>query len=154
METILEAKAFLNENYKQGAVCPCCNQLVKEYKRTIYARIAVYLISLYKLNSVEPDRFFSVAEIGAIFGGGDFAKLSYWGLIEEQPKDPLDTSVRTSGFWRITPLGNRYVQGQEAVSKYIHLLNGGLRKYSGPKQYIESALGKKFNYEQLMKGYE
>jgi hypothetical protein len=40
MKTITEAKDFLNENYKDGCICPCCNQTVKLYKRKLNSGMA------------------------------------------------------------------------------------------------------------------
>jgi hypothetical protein len=153
METIKEAKDFLNKNYKDGVQCPCCNQYVKEYKRKIYSRIARMLISLYHLDRRMPGEYFHVDDITRGVtdkGPADFPKLVHWGLILEKPKDPNDKTKRTSGYWKITEQGQKYVEKKIAFPRYIHLLNGSFRKMSGPIEDIEQALGEDFNYEELM----
>ena len=49
--------------------------------------------------------------------GGDWAKLSLWGLIEESKSGPH------SGWWRVTKLGAKWVQGRTRVARRIHVYN-------------------------------
>lgn len=49
METIAEAKQYLNDNFENGVECPCCGQNVKKYKYNLFATSALALIDLYKL---------------------------------------------------------------------------------------------------------
>lgn len=151
--TLEEAKTYLRENVEDGAKCPCCGQLAKVYKRAITGSSAAWLCSLYR---AAPDgRFVHVSNID--HGqpseiGGDAAKLSYWGLIEEMPKDPLDTKKRTSGFWRITSLGIKFVRGDATVPKHVRLYDGRLLGFvdADNRVTIRQALGTKFDYARLM----
>lgn len=149
METLKEAKNHLRENYERGVNCPCCGQFVKKYKRSVYARIAKYLINLYHLNKHDSSKYFSVDEI-KVKGDGDFAKLLYWNLIEEMPKNETDTHKRTSGFWRITPLGKDFVENKIKISKYALVYNSKLLGFEGEQTSIIECLGKDFNYQELI----
>lgn len=81
-------------------------------------------------------------------GSGDFAKLRYWGFIEEMPND--NNSKRTSGYWRITEAGKEIVQNPNInFRKYALVYNGEVLKFEGVSNIFE-ALGEKFNYHELM----
>ena len=152
METLEEARAYLKEHWGKGVECPCCRQHVKLYKRKIYARLAYDLISLHNLDR-ENNLFFHVRDIGLPeAGGGDFAKLKHWGLVEEKPNE--DDEKRTSGYWRITPRGRAFVRNVIPVEKYLFFYNGRIYKCSDEHQSIIEALGKKFNDGELMRPVE
>lgn len=134
--------------------CPTCNQCVKLYKRPITGTSAETLIGLYHLSMLrgESDGFFHLREFAKPYytSVGDFAKLRYWGLIEELANDNPDK--RTSGFWRITEKGNSFVLGSTQVKKYAWIFNSDIYGFSGPSQTISDRLGNKFSYEKLMRG--
>jgi len=155
METLREAKQFLRENYKKGVVCPCCNQFVKLYKRKLNTSMARTLILLYRKSKSNPDvEYFHIYNdlLGIDFGigGSELSKLKYWGMIDELEKDSNDTKTRTSGFWKITEKGKKFVKKELKVPKYILLYNNQLRGFEGNEINITEALGDKFNYIELM----
>lgn len=154
METIAEAKAHLNANYKEGVKCPCCEQFVKEYKRSIYARVARLLIELYKIDYTfaGPYRYVHIDDICRNVtdkGSGDFAKLQFWGLVHLEENE--DTKKKTSGKWMITETGKEFVLRKRSVQKYVHILLNKVRKFSGPQVTIDDCLGKDFDYAELMR---
>jgi hypothetical protein len=151
--TLYEAIIYLDENKREGVHCPCCNQLAKIYKRSINATMVKPLIKLYKLHKFNFNwmDYHHIASFEAQkAGGGDFAKLSYWGLIEEKIKDSTNTTSRTSGLWRITHFGKMFVEGMYRVQKYVLLYDSKLLRFEGDYLYIKDCLGNKFNYEELM----
>lgn len=152
MTTIREAKKKLRENWERGINCPCCGQMVKLYKRKLYAIQARGLIELYKLDQTE-SKYYHIREIEGKFrgsGGGDFAKLRYWKLIEEKPNED-DPSKRTSGMWQITDRGRDFVLGNVKVRSHMTIFDGKFQGLEGDLITIQEALGKKFNYSELMK---
>lgn len=83
--------------------------------------------------------------------GGYGTLAHWWGLMEHQPGDRDDGSWR-NGHWRLTDSGREFVVGNLSVPKYVRLYNGKRLGLVGPSWSIRDALGKKFNYNELMNG--
>lgn len=148
--TIRDARTYLNSQLDKGkaAKCPACTQTVKVYPRKIYSTMVYHLIELYKLNKVKAE-YYHVTEFCPKHPG-DFAKLVYWNLIEEMPKDEHDTHKRTSGYWKITEMGKKFVENKLTVAQTVDVFNGNpLRMHGNPVTIVE-VLGKKFSYKELM----
>lgn len=151
--TIKDARAYIDSQISIGkaAKCPCCTQTVKIYKRKIYSTMAIGLIELYKMNRVNPGyHHISAIESMRKSGGGDFAKMVYWGLIDEMPQDQAPEGQRTTGYWQITELGKAFVEERLTVNEYMHIFNRKVITTSGHKIGIQDALGDEFNYTELM----
>lgn len=152
METLVEAKKHLRDNWEKGTDCPCCGQHVKLYSRPMHYMMVAGLIQLYNLDKKKPG-YYHVSElsIGQTYTSiGDFAKLKYWGLIEQKPKDPKENK-RTSGYWRITQRGVQFVLGQRTEHERVLIFNKKNLGLTGDKIDIKQALGGRFNYNELMK---
>ncbi len=105
------------------------------------------LIELYKM----PYGWHHVNEISKrkYVGGGEFAKLSYWGFIEK--KANTDRKKAHSGVWRITERGQKFITGELAnVAKYCHTYNAQVMGYSEERTTITQALGNGFDFDELM----
>ena len=153
VEKIQEAKKWLRAHLKEGARCPVCNQFAKMYERRLYSSMAAALIYLYchfdHKNFIHKSELVKAKGLAGTFGGGDFAKLAYWGLIEEQ-EFTGDEDKRTSGYWRITPQGIRFVQRKIKVKSHVKIYDSRFFGFSGEDVSIEDCLGKKFSYSELM----
>ena len=79
-------------------------------------------------------------------------KLRYWGLVEEQVDIHREDGGR-SGFWRLTPAGRAWVTRQATVPKYVAVYNNTVLRRYGEGISIDDALGRKFNYSELMAPY-
>ena len=153
--TIKEAKAFLKENWANGGTtCPCCSQPVKLYKKKLNFQMAKVLIDMYKTNKewVHP-----IKDLTTI--NGDYAKLRFWGLLEPKVKEDNNPEVKASGYWRITERGQLFVTKQISIPQTVYLFNN--KAYNIPnvcddevRITISDALGTKFNYGELMKGFK
>jgi len=114
--------------------------------------MARYLINLYRCHRQKPSiGFFHVRDLGAPTTGGDFAQLRYWGIVRERIN--VMPEKKTSGFWRMTDLGARFVKLQERVPKYVLLKWGSeLLGFGGPMVTLKECLEyrNKFNYRELM----
>lgn len=86
--------------------CPHCGQLMKIYRRAIRVPMLICLKHLWAMGAYPA--YVKAREIPGYDGGGDFAKLRFWGLIEEG--EPLH--------WRITYSGLKFLSGDLRVSKY------------------------------------
>lgn len=151
--TLERARNWLSAHLSEGARCPCCHQYTKIYQRKLYSSMAASLVALYKKADdgawVHKRDLVKHPTLSTTFGGGDFAKLSYWELIEEKAKDDSEDK-RTSGWWRITPKGIQFVTSRCLVPEYIELYDGRLIGFSGKQITITEALGKKYSYSELM----
>jgi len=146
--TLEEARAWLRKIMWQKKVpCPCCKQDVKVYKRQINRTMAKALI---RLHFFDEEWVHVPSVIGFSRMGGDFAKMGWFGLVEE--KDEIkDDGNPHAGFWRITELGRQYVREQAKVPSFILIYNNRVLKSSEDQIGIRDALGKKFNYDELMR---
>lgn len=146
--TLEEAKAWLRERVDEGERCPCCTQMAKVYRRTIHSTMARTLVVAHHQHGLD---WFHLATLTATTGrGGEEGKLRYWGLIEEETGRRPDGG--RSGWWRITPLGADFVLGRAKVQKYARIYDGRCLGLDGEEISIRDALGKKFNYDELMRG--
>jgi hypothetical protein len=149
METIIEAKQYLRDNFEQGVKCPCCKQNVKLYNRKLHTVMALMLVKLYKLDQIENGYHHISNYMVTKSGTNDFSKLRYWGLVTEKSADD-STIGRTSGYWAITHKGKEFVRGNITVPSHVQLFDG--KKYGESDKYItiSDALGSKFDYREMM----
>ena len=154
--TIEEAKIYISENVDVGVKCPCCEQFAKVYKRKITSIMVRGLIVLYRYDIKNQNKFMHKDEIGKYlndkvkFGGGDFAKLSYWGMIEGRDKEDGQKG-KTSGYWRITSEGRDFIEGKSPVPKHKYVYDSKvLPRESGEYVTVREALSEKFDYAELM----
>lgn len=134
---------------EKGTSCPCCGQFVKVYRRTINSTMARQLIKAYQKHG---DQWFHTRDVvlEKSAGAGDFSKLECWGLIYRQPHVQGLEGKRTSGMWKITALGKDFIEGSAVVKQYAYIFNGKLLELDGVDIHIEHALGKQFDYREIM----
>lgn len=143
--TIAEAQAYLNINPKKAKPCPCCQQTVKLYTRKVNVRM---LLPLFKLTKLNPDIYHHVSTFDMNTSKGEFTKLRYWNLVEM--KDNEDTKKKTSGMWRITDKGKLFLKGKITIPLSCDIYNAKVRSFSTERIDIIGALGKNFDYAELM----
>lgn len=152
--TLGEVRAGMRPLVDKGHPCPCCTQLVKVYRRTMTAVATRALIALYLEAGFEYAHMPTVMRkrVADSAGQGGISTLAHnWGLMEPMPGQRDDGSNRM-GWWRITDLGHRFVLGQATVPKYARTFNGRCLGLVGEPVTVMDALGKKFNYAELMAG--
>lgn len=161
--TLVEAQGYLMSKArgKDGSLCPCCRQLVKVVDRNIDSQMARALIILYRYFEKAPD-FVHFAtyldelaqQVGAAIPGGQWAKLRFWGLIEEKPKNDKSDGAKRAGFWKITAKGISFVKMELKVPKYAMVYNEKCIGYAPGcvEVNIVDCLGRDFVYDELMAG--
>ena len=82
--------------------------------------------------------------------GGEFARLRYWGLVEEATTPRPDGG--RAGWWRITDRGRQFILNRITAPTYCKVYNGHVQGFEGPWVSVKQALGKKFDYNDLMNG--
>lgn len=151
------AQRWLGERVEGGEACPCCTQFAKVYARTITSSMAYALICIYHHAASGGPEWFHVpsylsrvARLGPTARGGDWAKLTAWGLLEEAEGRRDDNSPRT-GVYRITDAGKAFVRGETSLPRWAVFYDGRvLRLDDSQVGTITDALAKRFNYAELM----
>lgn len=145
------ARAHLKAHAAEGTSCPVCEQFVKLYKRKLNSAQAYALIGLVRIWIKSPDDYVQfTGKHKYRDGGGDFAKLRFWGLIEEKQND--DDKKRNSGYWKPTVKGCNFVNNKIRVASHVIILMGKVEGFTEETIDITDALGDKFDYTELMKG--
>ncbi len=153
----------LTERLEAGDVdqCPCCAQTVKLYQRKLGSVMAKGLILLYhRANEMATPGPIHITEYfqslgkksgvpSSALGGGDVSKLRYWKLLRRVMGERADGSNRV-GLYTMTDLGRAFVRGLSHVPSHVHLYNGIVVGWSDTTVDVHDALGKKFNYRELM----
>jgi len=111
--------------------------------------MAKWLIKLARAAVLSPEGWVHTTEIAS--KGGDYAKLKFWGLIEQKPHED-DPSKKDSGFWKPTSKGVEFVQARCNVPRVALVYNGKLIKFENDNETVSiiDCLGKKFDYRELM----
>lgn len=147
--TLAEAKKATFARAVKGTHCPCCGQNVKVYRRNLNRSMAWALIYMYRKYGQGWVHVPSTGHLARL--GGDWAKMAFWGVIEEKDEQKDDGNPH-AGYWRLTALGSRFVLGQR-LKKYVYIYNNqDLQQPSPETVSIREALGKKFDYAELMRG--
>jgi hypothetical protein len=151
--TLGEVKQYLKANWIKGTHCPACNQSVKLYQRPLTSSMAYGLILLARENSAEDgwihiENYFKELNIPSSIRG-DISKLVNWKMLERFEGTREDGSNRV-GVYRVTENGRRFVRGQLQVYSHILIYNNEFKGFTGNLVGIKEALGKKFNYNELM----
>jgi hypothetical protein len=136
--------------------CECCGgrSKVYAYKLGSYARVVCWMAYTERSFGDNKGEYFHIPSSGAINGGGDYAKLRYWDLIEPMPTNP-DPKKRSSGLWRLTDLGRNFAHERTSVSStcYYRHPEGGVIGFEPEQIGIKDVLGKHFDYKALMNGH-
>jgi hypothetical protein len=133
-----------------GTHCPVCSKFVKVYRRRLNSGMARFLIKLVQRYKVYP-RYYTMRELypSDNKAASDGSYLIHWGLIEKTEQANL--AQAPSGSYRPTDKGLRFFHNNEFVPTHVHLLNNEVVGWSDKHANIKTALGSKFNYEELMK---
>ena len=146
LKTPDEFKNWLMKQPEMEGECPCCGRYAKIWKYSVHSTLAKMLIILYRLGGER--EFVHVRDFTfSNTSGRNFSILKLWGLIIPMEND--DPKKRTSGFWKITNKGARFVRGEIAIQA-LQIYDGKALSSIGELLTIKECLGKKFDYEELM----
>lgn len=153
--TLDEARQYVEGVRWDGGYCPCCGQNVKVYKRSLntpMTKLLIWLVETFLKNGQQ--HYINVHKFPFIQGrrgGGDFAKLQFWGLIEQEPV-PDEVDAKHSGEWRPTKAGIQFVQGNIKAAKYVMVYLNDVVGTSEEEVTVQEALKKKFSFAEVMSG--
>lgn len=134
------------------STCPTCLQSTTAYNRPLSASIASGLVRLALLAiRGRLDDYHHVSTFDRSGGrSGEISKLLHWGFIEELLN--MDTTKRTSGYWRATAWGRLFVTKKlTAPSHALIDCHNRLIALNGPLVDVNHCLATKFDYETLLK---
>lgn len=155
--TVADERARIRRERAEGTTCACCGRTAQEYRRYLYVATSLWLILLARKWRSEP-RFYHVKELipflasrwpGINFGGGDYGKLRFWGLVAQRPKDGEDTHKKASGAWRPTPRGLAFADNRLAIPKHAIEYQGRLLRLESEEVTIRQVMAKQFDYEEV-----
>lgn len=135
--TLTEARRWFHSTVRDGTICPCCDQYCQIYKRTMFSTMARDLIRMLKKGADK-----EYIRTSRIDNSGNIGKMRHLGLI---------TMGDTRGYWKITETGMMFLQRRHRVPKWFYTWNQECVGYDDSKTIdIIDALGKKFDYDELM----
>ncbi len=154
--TLEEARAFVRANQRSGTKCPCCDQYVKLYRRTLNGTMLYALSIIYRYGGsdwLHVPSFLSreaTGQMAVAVRGGDWAKLKYWRFIEE--KDIIrDDGSNRSGYWRITDDGVAFLREEFTTPSAVFIYNDKLVGFDEQKFVSAGDIKHKhFNFRELM----
>lgn len=135
--------------------CPCCDKHVKVYRRKFNSGMALMTIYLYRVFRDHPNGWLKVGRYLIKKHGywpGDHGKLVWWGLMESKP-EPVDGGAKTSGLYRMTPKGCDFALNKITVPSHAIEYMSNVESFDGDQINIAAALGKHFDYYELMREY-
>ena len=138
--TLKEARGRLNDKKMTGKAtrCPCCDQTVKIYKRTITKSM---LHNLMQFCIAYPHEV-HVKKLWVGANAGDAAKLRHWGLIKQV----------STGNYVATHEGTEFVLGNHFVPTHVFLFNTEKIGESGVKMSVRDIVDG-FDYDKLMRAF-
>ncbi|MCP4601281.1 MAG: hypothetical protein GY847_12285 [Proteobacteria bacterium] len=142
----------IKDKCRTGTYCAHCGQRAQMYTKNLGSPVARFLIRLYR-SQQSHERAYLTRELyprdNKASTEGVIAR--FWGLIETV--DATNSGGAPAGAHKLTNLGKRFVQGLEWLPAYVDVYNNEcvMQPY-GKLRDIHTALGVKFNYDDLMKG--
>ena len=138
-----DAKARLMQDALVGTNCPCCKKFVKVYHRKFNSGMAMTMIYTYPWFRSHPLEWLNILNWCAKTHGyvaGEIGKLIWWGMLEKND----------AGRYRMTADGFTFVQGRLRVRSHVNEYMSAVQSFDGDSIDIRAALGRKFNYRELM----
>lgn len=122
--------------------CPECNQNVTVYKRSLDRNMVKSFERAYEAYGTEFGHWPSVLKIRLDLGRSE-SLLRHWGLIEA-------SSLRKQGVWRVTELGEQWIERRVLVPQYAHIFNKEALGFTGPFITLQYARATKLDREHLI----
>ncbi|HLA59029.1 MAG TPA: hypothetical protein VK622_09725 [Puia sp.] len=151
MKSKLDQTAMNFPNPDKGYTCECCGAFHKRYYRRLNANMAMALLAVYHYGG---DKFVHVEKLMKEKGlprSGDFPYLCHWKLLEKKVADREDGSSR-NGFYKITDYGKLFVRSEITVQQTLIYYKGKAEGFEGKEISIADAIGKKFDFRELLAG--
>ena len=147
MNTLAEAKQFINDGREEDVNCPCCGTLAKVYARKFNHGMVASLIYLYGTWKRGDRYVFLRNEIPRkVLKANQYQLPAYWGLMKKRTVD----GKPQEGQWRITGKGIRFLHRKLKVPQYALLYKGDCLGFRGNLIGPKDAVGVHFDFRELM----
>lgn len=147
LEFIFDEPEIMDKD--KGYYCSCCKMFVKRYTRSFNANMALALIVLYRNKDKGFVHLENLMTEKGYKRSGDAAYLRHYRLIEPLKEDREDGSAR-NGKYKITGAGIMFCEAKTTVQSKFLIFNNQCEGFAGNEITITEALGKRFNYSELM----
>lgn len=147
----LEQTTMTFPDADKGYFCPCCGSYCRRYYRSLNANMCIVMIALFRKKKFGFIKIEEFMRVNGYSRSGDFPYLVHWKLLEKMEGERTDGS-KNHGFYKLTDKGRQFVLEQITVPKKIIYYNGKCEGFEGNEVGIKEALGKKFDYRELMDG--
>jgi hypothetical protein len=147
---LYKARELLFKHIDEGVECPCCKKWAQRYIRKVDSLMARYLISLYEAHRRTKKTWVKFLEVTKGNTHGTYYYSRHWGLSETQNEST--EKRRGTGLWRLTNKGRDFVLGKISIPKLARIYRNEADWFSPEEIHIRDALGKEFNYKELMQG--
>lgn len=135
----------------KGYNCPHCGGYCKRYYRHFNSNMALALIVLYRNLDKGFVHLENLMKEAGYKRCGDASYLRHYRLIEKKEGKRDDGSPR-NGMYKITSAGIMFVEGKTKVKAKYVIYKNKHEGFEGDEINIKDALGKKFDYRELMEG--
>ena len=142
---------YVGQNLDDGVRCPFCKKYVRRYRRSFNATMARSLIWLVRAWEDAGQDWVDVPKAGPrwVVKSNQLPTVRWWGLVE-RPSDSGSSKRKHSGLWRPTERGVQFALRQIQVPAKAVTFDGEVEGYEGGEISVLDALGKDFDYSELM----
>lgn len=148
--TLGEAREKLNGLIEDGHICPCCHRRAQIYKRPINGTMARSLGAMYLAYGLDYGDLPALRQRKRLHHSNQEGMLAWFGLTEEEKVRRKDGG--RAGFWRVTPLGERWLKGEATIPKYSRTYGAYVIELLGKQVSIYDTLKVRFNWRDVMNG--
>lgn len=148
--TLEEAREVVNTRLDKGVQCPCCFKYVRRYRRKFNGTMAKSLLWLVHVQDQMGVEYVDVPKHAPrwLVRSNQLPTLRWWDLVERP--DSIVEGVKHSGLWSATDKGVSFARGDLSIEHTCVTYNGNLEWLEGSDISIHEALGKKFDYREIM----
>ena len=141
--TLDQAKAWLQVEAVDGAICPCCQRFDKVYRRKVSKSMVQRLCDLYR----HPGWHEHLDFVQHPTLGRDYTLFRFIDLLEMAEPDSL--AKKTSGTYRILEKGKLFCEGELPIPEALIIYHNELIGVS-PETKMVHEIWPDFNYSELM----
>ena len=153
-ETLAQYRERLMVQIQVGTHCKACDQWAKVYHNKFNSSMARTAILLYGYCKKNPDEWLHCGDyliqnhhqLKGVHG-----KLCRYELMEKNKDAEPINGAKSSGLYRMTAKGIAFVEERLTVPEYWTQYNGKTLHFDGDTIGIRDALGKHFDYKELMR---
>jgi len=115
-------RTFFDAAIHEGMDCPCCDRYSKVNKYRFNISMAKVLIWLghHSASPLGEVYVYTPAAKNFVTKSNCLGKLKWWDLAETKP---TERDTKGSGWWRITPYGRAFLNGEVDTLKYLYGYN-------------------------------